>query len=97
MNEMAIHAIILASEIQWMEKPRWLLSVWSQGIRYDLATKQQQLTCYLPACYFFDFAHLLHLELKLHEVQDFLLLVFIAVTLLPRTVSDSKRGSVSIH
>ena len=40
---MATHSSILAWRIPWTEEPGGLQSVGSQRVRYDLATKQQQL------------------------------------------------------
>ena len=39
---MAAHSSILAWEIPWTEEPGGLQSLGSQGVREDLATKQQQ-------------------------------------------------------
>ena len=39
---MATHSSILAWEIPWTEEPGGLQSVVLQGVRHDLATKQQQ-------------------------------------------------------
>ena len=41
-KEMAIHSSILAWEIPWTEEPGRLLSMESQRVRHDFATKQQQ-------------------------------------------------------
>ena len=41
-KEMAAHYSILAWEIPWTEEPGGLQSLGSQGVREDLATKQQQ-------------------------------------------------------
>ena len=40
-KEMAIHSSILAWEIPWMEEPGGLYSLGLQGVRLNLATKQQ--------------------------------------------------------
>ena len=40
---MATHFSILAWEIPWTEEPDGLPSTGPQTVRYDLATKQQQL------------------------------------------------------
>ena len=49
-KEMAIHSSILAWEIPWTEEPGRLLSMESQTVRHDLATKQQQqyVSIYMP-------------------------------------------------
>ena len=39
---MATHSSILAWEIPWTAEPGGLQSMGSQGVRHDLATKQQQ-------------------------------------------------------
>ena len=39
---MATHSSILAWEILWTEEPGGLQSMWSQSVRHDLVTKQQQ-------------------------------------------------------
>ena len=41
-KEMATHSSILAWEILWTEEPGGLQSMWSQSVRHDLVTKQQQ-------------------------------------------------------
>ena len=49
-KEMAIHSSILAWKIPWTEEPGRLLSMESQRVRHDLATKQQQqyVSIYMP-------------------------------------------------
>ena len=39
---MAIHTNVHAWRIPWTEEPGELQSMWSQRIRHDLVTKQQQ-------------------------------------------------------
>ena len=41
-EEMATHSSIFAWEIPWTEKPSWLQSMGSQGVRHNLMIKQQQ-------------------------------------------------------
>ena len=41
-KEMATHSSILAWEIPWTEEPDGLLSMGSQRVRHNLATKQQK-------------------------------------------------------
>ena len=38
-KEMATHSSTLAWEIPWTEEPGGLQSMWSQRVKYDLATK----------------------------------------------------------
>ena len=44
-KEMATHSSILAWRIPWTEEPGGLQSMGSQGVRHDLATKQQCAGC----------------------------------------------------
>ena len=46
-KEMATHSSILGWEIPWTEEPGGLQSMESQRVRDDLATKQQQQSCYI--------------------------------------------------
>ena len=41
-KEMATQFSILAWESPWTEEPGWLQYMWSQRVRHDLASKQQQ-------------------------------------------------------
>ena len=42
-KEMVTHSSILAREIPWSEEPGGLQSMWSQRVKQDLVTKQQQM------------------------------------------------------
>ena len=42
-KEMATNSNILSWETLWTEEPGKLWSMWLQGVRYDLVTKEQQL------------------------------------------------------
>ena len=42
-KEKATHSSILAWEIPWTEEPGGLQSMWSQRVKQDLVTKQQQM------------------------------------------------------
>ena len=42
-KEMVTHSSILAWEIPWTEEPGGLQSMWSQRVKQDLVTKQQQM------------------------------------------------------
>ena len=42
-KEMVTHSSILAWEIPWTEEPGGLQFMWSQRVKQDLVTKQQQL------------------------------------------------------
>ena len=41
-KEIATHSSIIAWEIPWIEEPGGLLSMWSQRIKHNLVTKEQQ-------------------------------------------------------
>ena len=59
-KEMATHSSILAWEIPWTEEPGGLYSMWSQRVRHDLATKQQQqvLSARTVNTHYVQFPHL---------------------------------------
>ena len=42
-KEMVTHSSILAWEIPWTEEPGGLRFMWSQRVKQDLVTKQQQM------------------------------------------------------
>ena len=42
-KEMVTHSSILAWEIPWTEEPGGLQFMWSQRVKQDLVTKQQQM------------------------------------------------------
>ena len=42
-KERVTHSSILAREIPWSEEPGGLQSMWSQRVKQDLVTKQQQM------------------------------------------------------
>ena len=42
-KKMVTHSGILAWEIPWTEEPGGLQSMWSQRVKQDLVTKQQQM------------------------------------------------------
>ena len=48
-KEISTHSSILAWEISWTEEPRALLSMGSQRVGYDLATKHTH-SCYDSDC-----------------------------------------------
>jgi len=41
-KEMANHSSIIAWKLPWTEEPGGLYSMWSQRVRHDLTTKQQE-------------------------------------------------------
>ena len=59
---MATHSSVLAWRIPWTEEPGGLQSMWLQRIRYNLATKQQQIGSTRSLCKYFSLCLAISLE-----------------------------------
>ena len=87
---MATHSWILPWEISWTEEPGGLEFTWSQRVRRDLATKQQQLGPHFKEPISWFTAQPLRLEIRSQSCQNiFLFLLWVWDGPKPRVQSEA--------